>query len=83
MLELIVVSAPFLMAGFGVGYFVRDCISWRRHRVAARRHGHWHRGARDAFPGRPEGMSASPARPADPHIATASSGWSKPAPSLA
>ena len=83
MLELIIVSAPFVMAGFGIGYFVRDCLSWRRHRVAARRHGHWHRHPRDDFPGGPEGMSMVPARPADPHTTTASSGWFKPAPSLA
>ncbi|HEX2555002.1 MAG TPA: hypothetical protein VHL98_14980 [Microvirga sp.] len=52
MLELLVVSTPFVAAGFGAGYIVRDCISRRRHREAARRYGYGARGS-ETFVRRP------------------------------
>lgn len=77
MLELLVVSTPFIAAGFGLGYFVRDCISWRRHREAARRHGHWYRSAREALVDRRGMLPATPARPASRQEAAAP-GWPRP-----
>jgi hypothetical protein len=79
MLELFVICVPVVAAGFGAGYFVRDCMSWRRHREAARRRDYGSRGAGRAAAVLREGTFPLPPGAPGERASAGPAGWPKSA----